>query len=108
MVFKADLAKLRSGTITPENLDEVWLRKMVLFSNGWADLTFFNSEGINYGDAKWTDGYLIRENGEAQTVSEFFTVTLNGVEYLVIENKNGEYTNFGNMSSYFIYTRTGE
>lgn len=100
---KRNLAKWKAGALPPEtNTDRYWLKGITINPGGSAKI-----DGFKYGaEAVWTNGYIIWENDEAQTISELFTVTRGDTEYLFIENKNGDYTREKKADAYFIYTRT--
>ena len=91
--------KWEAGEIEFNKLDDAWIREIDIEANG--DATINKSMGL-----RWTNGYLVREQTNSMTVSALYTVTVDGTEYLVIENKNGDYRRKGTISSYFIFTRT--
>ncbi len=74
-----------------------WLKELDLMPGGVGAIN------NTMRDAEWTDGYLIRPNNGK--VSAMSLVTVNGKEYLTIENKNGDYTRTGKVPSYFIMSR---
>jgi len=41
----------------------------------------------SYADYRWTNGYLVNESGDGTRLERLFTVTLGGVEYLMLEQK---------------------
>lgn len=91
--------KWESGETAFNKIDDAWIREIDIKSDGKAAI---NKSMV----LKWTNGYLVREQPNIMTVSALYTVTVGGVEYLVIENKNGDYRRTGKITSYFIYTRT--
>ncbi len=84
-----------AGTAKPGD-NYAWLDKIEIFPEGDAVVS-------NSMKCLWTNGYLVRIN--AHKVSALFTVTVDGTEYLVIENKNGDYRRLGYVKTLFIYTR---
>lgn len=101
-LFKKDLADWAAGRkfMFPE--DDCWLKSIKLNAGGTAESS--NIHLLQY----WTNGYFISITGEGQAIMELFTITtVNGSEYLLIENKNGDYRNDLSADAYFIYTRQG-
>lgn len=101
-LFKKDLADWAAGRkfMFPE--DDCWLKSIKLNAGGTAE-----SSNIHLPQY-WTNGYFISITGEGQVIMEMFTLTTaNGSEYLLVENKNGDYRNDLSADAYFIYTRQG-
>jgi len=102
-----------AGGLKKDNLDK-WTAGVLDISSGryWLNsITFLPNGamimGLNpgYFNGNWTNGFFIYENDHGQTISEYFFVTVGGVEYLVMENKNGDYSREKSCNSFFVYTR---
>lgn len=85
-----------AGTANLREFSNVWISEIEIYPKGDATIN---------GSMKWlwTNGYLVSD--DSQTVSALFTVTVDGTEYLVVENKNGDYIRSGHVKSLFVYTR---
>ena len=99
-VFKTDLIDWAAGKIfmTP-NRDTVWISSITLNSDGTAAMPNI------WLTQHWTNGYYISSAGDGQTVMELFTVNVNGTEYLLLENKTGDYHRELKSNFYFIFER---
>lgn len=80
--------------------EESWMKSLDINADGTA---------VANGDwnSAWTKGYIILDSTYSRTVDELYTVNVSGVEYLLMENKTGDYLAQGVVNSYFIFTRTG-
>lgn len=85
---KDDYDKWISGVLIVGNSDRYWLKMITFLSNGTAKTQLKSGGYFNY---IWTNGYFFSESDESQKISEYFIVTLNGTNYLLLENKNGDY-----------------
>lgn len=100
-VYK-ELVKLWAyGSTSLQRYERYWIEQITLSPDG--------AVAINNGEflqgSGWTNGYLVLNNSLDHSIMELFTTTVNGVEYLLIENKNGDYSGQGKVYNYFVYTR---
>ena len=102
---KDDYDKWFSGVLIVDNSDQCWLKKIDFLSNGAAK-TQLRSDDY-YFSYFWTNGYFISNGNRIQTISEYFIVTLNGSDYLLLENKNGDYVDRLKNDTYILLKRTG-
>ena len=84
-----------------------WLESITIHPDGTAQIEYKGSSG-NTSREFWTNGYLIMDQGGPQRISELFTVTIGGRDFLVIENKNGDYSRKLQIIHYFIYYQIGD
>ncbi|MCH5197137.1 MAG: serine/threonine protein kinase [Oscillospiraceae bacterium] len=100
-VYK-ELVKLWAyGSTSLQRYERYWIEQITLSPDG--------AVAINNGEflqgSGWTNGYLVLNNSLDHSIMALFTTTVNGVEYLLIENKNGDYSGQGKVYNYFVYTR---
>lgn len=87
------------GTVMPSgDVSGCMVQNLELLSDGTAKIN-----GIV--QAKWTNGFVITTMISTQTVNKFYTVFINGIEYLAIEHKSGDYSTNKVVECYFILTR---
>lgn len=77
-------------------------KSLVFFFEGTIKIVFNNDF---YHTSTWTNGYYIWNGGDGQTISEYFIVERNGIEYLFIEHKSGDYLREKKIFVYHVYTR---
>ncbi len=97
---KDDLYDWAAGRTFMYKTGRCWLGDLNIAADGTA-------VNINSLPIHWTNGYMIIP-GSGQVIAQMFTLTAaNGCEYLLVENKNGDYERELVVDSYFIYTRKG-
>lgn len=104
-IGKDDYDKWISGVFDSYRSDSYWIEGITFLTNGATKMKLSNER---YFDGIWTNGYAFVPNGDLQAICEYFIVTLNDTEYLLLENKNGDYTYRGKNETYFIFTRTND
>ena len=77
-------------------------KNLIFFFEGTTKIVFNND---SYNTGTWTNGYYIWKSGDGQTISEYFIVKRNGIEYLFIEFKTGDYIREKKIFIYHVYTR---
>ncbi len=101
MINKDDLSDWAAGRVFMNKIIECWLPYLNIASDGTAS-------NLNEASMHWTNGYLIFPSS-GQVIMRMFTLTaVGGKEYLLVENKSGDYETNLLADIYFIYTRKGE
>lgn len=100
MIYKDDLYDWAAGRIFMYETDSCWLGDLSINADGTA-------RNAHQRAPHWTNGYLIIP-GSGQSIARMFTLTAaDGCEYLLVENKNGDYERKLVVDSYLIYARKG-
>ncbi|MBD5112470.1 MAG: serine/threonine protein kinase [Ruminococcaceae bacterium] len=93
------------GAIDAFSGNGYWLREITFLSSGIARTQYGNFE---YYDNIWTNGYFIPSEDMSFHICEYFIVTRKGTDYLLFENKVGDYTRYGISDTYSILTRKND
>ena len=76
--------------------------------NGWCSRTCgYGTEAETYTPpyVTWTKGYVLKRNGDGNTAEKYEIKTIDGVEYLFIEWKSGDYIWGGWDPQYYVFVR---
>lgn len=82
--------------------DENGIKNLVFYFDGTTKMVF--NDDCNHTNT-WTNGYYICDGGDGQTIEAYFIVERNGIEYLFIEHKSGDYLREKKIFVYRVYTR---
>lgn len=102
LINKNDISYFLNGRTDPVYYaEDAWIQSLSINADG----TAVANDDWN---SAWTNGYIILDNTYCRTIDELYAVNIDGVEYLLMENKTGDYMAQGLVNSYFIFTRTGK
>lgn len=85
------------GNMKPN--DTFWLRKVIFYPNGQVVREYSDEEWHD----RWSRGVLLDQT--KSTVSKYTFKTINGVEYMFLEWKMGNYVYGGMPPNYYVFTK---
>lgn len=92
------------GIINHESWEPPIIDAITVSADGAAEIYYCDGSGEAY-QTKWTNGYIIDENGYGTFAQRLFVSVIDDVEFLFMEFKSGDYVFRNEVSCYYIFIR---